>query len=295
MWYVIGAIVVYVLYKFLIAASEDNKDVRDNPLHVRYSHFFGRLNKEIFNGEASVNQKAPHIYTLYKEDSNQILIFEYALGSMDIKWMYKYYQKELVHEQTLNNIKNVSVFEQDKLAEIVLNAMAPKIKRHKASVNSDMTPENFESVLSQAMSSVQLEDKHKSVEFTEDDKIAAVSLMTTMAAIDEEVDRRESKVISNNLPLLGIEITEYFAIIMYIKENDYGVENAIPHLQDASRIKKDILLLILNEIAIADGVLHDNESTIMAIFGSTMGYKPKEMMDVIEHFEKASNVIPMSR
>lgn len=295
MWYVIGAIVIYVLYKFVVAANDDNNDVRDNPLHQRYSHFFGRLNDAAFDGTASLNQKAPHIYTLYKENSNQIIIFKYAMGSMDVKWMYKYYQKELIHEQTLNNIKNVSVFQQDKMADNVLTAMSPKINQHIASVNAEITPESFESVISQAMKNNNIGSQDEKVSFSKDDKIAAVSFMTIMAAIDEEVDRRESKVISNNLPLLGIEVQEYLEIIVYIKANDYGIEDAIPHLKGVSRIKKDILLLILNEIVKADGVIHDNEATIMAIFGSTMGYEATEMMDVIEHFEKASNVIPMSR
>ncbi len=73
-------------------------------------------------------------FSLYKEGANQIINFIYGTGDLTIIWKYKYFQKELVHKKHFSNVRNLSVFEQQKIAEQMIKEMVIAVEKHKLSV-----------------------------------------------------------------------------------------------------------------------------------------------------------------
>ena len=55
----------------------------------------------------------------------------YNQGTLTIIWKYKYFQKELIHEKSFLNMRNLSIFEQEKIAEGFILEMNYKIEKHK--------------------------------------------------------------------------------------------------------------------------------------------------------------------
>ena len=58
----------------------------------------------------------------------------YSTGHLTITWKYKYFQKEVVHEKIFNNVRNLSIFEQQRIAEIMVSEMAVVISNHQNNV-----------------------------------------------------------------------------------------------------------------------------------------------------------------
>jgi hypothetical protein len=50
---------------------------------------------------------------------------------------YKYYQKGIVHERTFNDVRNLSIFNQQKIAEHLIQEMRGVIQQHRNSVLQD--------------------------------------------------------------------------------------------------------------------------------------------------------------
>ena len=73
-------------------------------------------------------------FNLYEDGQNQIIKFQYSTGHLTITWKYKYFQKEIVHERQFNDVRNLSLFDQQKIGEQMINEMAIVVERHKNNV-----------------------------------------------------------------------------------------------------------------------------------------------------------------
>jgi hypothetical protein len=51
-----------------------------------------------------------------------------------ITWKYKYFQKEIVHQRQFNNVRNLSLFEQQNIAKQMIDEMTIVIVNHKNNV-----------------------------------------------------------------------------------------------------------------------------------------------------------------
>ena len=73
-------------------------------------------------------------FNLYQDGKNQIIKFEYGTGHLTITWKYKYFQKEIVHEKQYDNVRNLSLFEQQKIADNIISEMEQVVENHKNNV-----------------------------------------------------------------------------------------------------------------------------------------------------------------
>ena len=92
------------------------------------------INEAAFNGDGSVTTLDKREFNLYEDGQNQIIKFQYSTGHLTITWKYKYFQKEIVHERQFNDVRNLSLFEQQKIGEQMIREMAVVVERHKNNV-----------------------------------------------------------------------------------------------------------------------------------------------------------------
>lgn len=127
-------IVVIILGKFLFALDKDKSDLSGVALSEKFNVIVNLLNLDAYGGNGSITTLSTRSFNLYEEGSNQIIQFHYSTGSLTITWRYKYFQKEVVHERQFDNVRNLSLFEQQNIAEGFIYEMSSIIERHKNDV-----------------------------------------------------------------------------------------------------------------------------------------------------------------
>ncbi len=133
-WIIVIAIIGYFLIRFIIDLNKDNYDLQSQTLSEKFQFLVDRLNEAAFNGMGTVTILDKRSFNLYQTGQNQIINFMYSTGHLTITWKYKYFQKEVVHEKQFNNVRNLSIFEQQRIAEIMISEMAVVISNHKNNV-----------------------------------------------------------------------------------------------------------------------------------------------------------------
>src|SRR5574337_484042 len=133
-WVIVIAIAVYVLYKFFSALNKDNYDLQSQTLSEKFRVATNLLNQSAFGGKGIITPLDKRSFNIYKEDANQIINFTYGTGILTITWKYKYFQKEVVHKKQFNDVRNISIFTQQKMAEAMISEMHGIILRHQKSV-----------------------------------------------------------------------------------------------------------------------------------------------------------------
>lgn len=137
-WFIIIIGVVVVLVKFGTALQEDKKDIRVNDnLATKFQVVVDSLNEKVFSGNGKITMLDNKSFNLY-DGYNQIIYFYYSTGHLTITWKYKYYQKEVVHEKIFENVRNISILEQQKIVNTICNEMSEIVEKHKMKVMTGM-------------------------------------------------------------------------------------------------------------------------------------------------------------
>jgi len=137
-WIFIVLLVITILGKFFWDLSKDNYDLQNQPLHEKFGVIVEMINQKAFNGLGRINKFDKREFNLYQDMQNQIITFQYSTGNLTITWRYKYFQKEVVHERQFNDVRNLSLFEQQNLAEQFIMEMNYVIETHKNNVLKDI-------------------------------------------------------------------------------------------------------------------------------------------------------------
>ena len=127
-------ILVFGLIKFLSAFEKDNTDLQSQKLSDKFAVMIGLINQNAFSGSGKITIVDKRLIQLYKNGENQIIQFEYSTGHLAIVWKYKYYQKEVAHEELFKNVRNLSILEQKRIAETMIKIMNRVIAKHKINV-----------------------------------------------------------------------------------------------------------------------------------------------------------------
>ena len=136
-WVIVIIVVVIVLYRFFTSLNRDNHDLQNQPLSSKFQVVVDILNDHAFSGTGMVTILDKRSFNLYENGQNQIINFNYSTGHLTITWKYKYFQKELVHERQFSDVRNLSIFEQQKMGESLVREMMSKIDNHKGLVLRD--------------------------------------------------------------------------------------------------------------------------------------------------------------
>lgn len=133
-WTIVIAIIGIILFRFFTSLSKDNDDLQGRTLAEKFNVIVNMINEAAFNGDGSVTTLDKREFNLYEDGQNQIIKFQYSTGHLTITWKYKYFQKEIVHERQFNDVRNLSLFEQQKIGEQMIREMAVVVERHKNNV-----------------------------------------------------------------------------------------------------------------------------------------------------------------
>lgn len=131
---IIVLIIGNMLFSFFRDLNKDNFDLRGQTLAEKFNSTVDILNLTVFNGRGKIIPLDKRGFNLYEDGQNQIIHFEYSTGILTITWKYKYFQKEVVHEKLFRDVRNISLFEQQKIAEEMINEMSMVVENHKKNV-----------------------------------------------------------------------------------------------------------------------------------------------------------------
>jgi len=136
MWIIaiILSILIVFIGKIILNTQKDKEDLLGKSVEEKFNVIVNSINRAAFNGEGEITYIGKNHSNLYPDTSNQIVDFLYSQGMLSITWKYKYFQKEMVYRRNLSNVRNLSLFEQDKIAQSVILGMNRKIQEHKNSV-----------------------------------------------------------------------------------------------------------------------------------------------------------------
>ena len=130
----IVAVIGYSLFRFFISYSKDNDELQSQTLDQKFEVIVQTINNAAFDGNGSITTLDKREFNLYEEGKNQIIKFQYSTGHLTITWNYKYFQKEVVNERQFDNVRNLSVFEQQDIGNGMIKEMAGVVERHKNEV-----------------------------------------------------------------------------------------------------------------------------------------------------------------
>lgn len=133
-WFILIAIVLFIVFKFMNDLNKDKYDLQGTTLDEKFKVVVNMLNKAAFDGNGNITKLDSKSFNLYEKGSNQIINFHYGTGTLTITWRYKYFQKEVVHSKDFYETRNLSLFEQQKIADEMIYEMIPIIENHKTDV-----------------------------------------------------------------------------------------------------------------------------------------------------------------
>ena len=137
-WIVIIGVVVFAIFKILIAFNKDLKkdslDLNGIELSKKFSIIVDLLNEVAFHNKGTVIKVDNKEFKLYGEGQNKIIYFLYAAGHLTVTWKYKYLHKEVVYKKALHNARNISDEEQENFCKNLVLEMSDVIKKHQKKV-----------------------------------------------------------------------------------------------------------------------------------------------------------------
>ena len=132
---IIIAIVAFILYKFISSLNKDNEVLNQQPLSQKFSVIVDLINKSAYNGQGDITVLDKRSFNLYCEDHNQIINFQYSTSSLTITWKYKWFNNEIVHSKDFNQVQNITIDGQNRIAHQMINEMSDVIENHKQKIN----------------------------------------------------------------------------------------------------------------------------------------------------------------
>ncbi len=138
MIWIILIIVGIILIKFLTDMNKDTNDLGGKSAAEKFEVIINQLNNYAFQGKGKVTTNGIKFFNLYDGESNQIIEFQYNTGVLYITWSYKYFQKEVVHKREFREVSNLSIFEQQKIADQLIKEMEAIVLNHMKNVMKDI-------------------------------------------------------------------------------------------------------------------------------------------------------------
>lgn len=133
-WIIVIGIIGFILFRFFSDLNKDNHDFQGQPLNEKFGVIVNAISQAAYAGHGKTAILDKRSFNLYQDGQNQIINFQYSTGHLIIIWKFKYYQKEVVHERQFNDVRNLSLFEQQKIADRMILEMGQVVQNHKNNV-----------------------------------------------------------------------------------------------------------------------------------------------------------------
>lgn len=138
-WAIIFAIIVVFIFNIVSNNFKDKESLAGTSLEEKFSILINKINDEAFNGEAIATKGSINgCLNIFNPNASQHYVeLLYSYGNLQITWKYKYYQKEMIYNRSFINVRNLSTFEQIKIANVLIQDVSDKIENHKSIVMKD--------------------------------------------------------------------------------------------------------------------------------------------------------------
>lgn len=124
----LSLLVLFIVILFLINRSKDNSELVNQNLEEKFNVIIKHITNFSFDGNYQIKQISKrHIMIFHNEISNQMIEMLYNQGVLTIHWKYKYFQKERIFKKHLNNVRNLSLFEQNKIGKSLVETINVEI------------------------------------------------------------------------------------------------------------------------------------------------------------------------
>ena len=140
-WTIVGIITMIIgiiLFRFFADLNKDDEDLQKKPLPDKFKVIMQMINASAFNGEGVLKMFSNREFVLHKDGLGEVIHFVYSTGNLTIIWKYTYYYKEVVHKHQFDNVRNLSLLEQQKIADLIIREMAIVVQQHKSHVITGM-------------------------------------------------------------------------------------------------------------------------------------------------------------
>jgi hypothetical protein len=134
-WTIVIGAIIYGIYRFANGIRKDVHDLHEKPVSDKFFIIVNNINEVAFDGNGVVTPINYSEFNLYKEGSNQIIQFSYSLGGLVITWIYKYAQREVVHTEIFVNVRNISLSEQEMMANKFIRDAQAVIRDHRHQID----------------------------------------------------------------------------------------------------------------------------------------------------------------
>lgn len=152
-WFIIILIVgsmLVIFYQFLKDFNKDNKDLENQNIYKKFKVLADNINQSAYQGQGRIRMHPndKRSFHIYMPNAPQIVEFNYSTGHLTIIWRYKYLgDNEIVYEETLRNVRDISNEQQRSVSKQIINEMNRRIdkvmqKTHSYSPSNMANPDN---------------------------------------------------------------------------------------------------------------------------------------------------------
>ncbi len=144
MIYIIPIIVVVIFFivkKIMQYNKElklDKEELMNQNIYDKFKVLMDGFNSYCFNDTGKVNVLDDKNANVYKEGSNQIVMFLYNAGMLTVVWKYKYFEKEMVYERSFPDARNATEIGLKSALEIIIGEFKERLDEHKAKILNDL-------------------------------------------------------------------------------------------------------------------------------------------------------------
>lgn len=131
-WIIIILIVGYILFHFLKDLNKDNQDLKNQNIYEKFKVLADNINQNAYQGQGNIRMHPndKRSFHIYKPNAPQIIEFQYGTGHLTIIWRYKYLgDNEIVYEETLRNVRDISDEEQNTVSKQIISEMNRRIDK----------------------------------------------------------------------------------------------------------------------------------------------------------------------
>lgn len=136
----IAIFLVFVFSRFGRDLRKDRQDLKHMTLPEKFQVMADMLNEAAFGGRGDIKIRTWKMFTIYEQDTNQFIIFDYSTGHLTITWKFKWLQVESISSKQFNYVRNINEAEQRKLAKRFIDESSIQFERHKRTVGKDWEP-----------------------------------------------------------------------------------------------------------------------------------------------------------
>lgn len=138
-WAIIIAVVGFFIFNMISNNHKDGQSLAGATLEKKFNILITKIINEGFNGDAIVKKGYDNsqLQIFNPEGTNHFVELLYSYGNLQVTWKYKFYQKEMIYNRSFLNVRNLSSFEEVKIANILIQEVTDKIQIHENNVLSN--------------------------------------------------------------------------------------------------------------------------------------------------------------